>query len=203
MTEDNIDKHVCMGLNSCKNQGYSGENDCAGMGDCATAVSHPCHTLNSCKGQGGCGIFGTTQEFCHPGQNDCKYQGSCGVPILNSRFIAQGPNKGRSVWVLARARFEEKRQAEQLGYGSSPMPYGPTNEFLIKQRTPKNTTLDQVSTDYSSCAQSGDRNCSYAVDPIKRAEEAEARVLKMSQDSAEKIADSISTCPNLEKLDNE
>ena len=39
----------------------------------------------------------------------------------------------------------------------------------------------------------------FAAGPIERAEEAEARVLKMNQESAEKIADSISTCPNLEK----
>ena len=132
MSEPKKDLHVCMGLNSCKNLGYTGKNDCAGMGDCATAVGHPCHTLNSCKGQGGCGIFGTTEEFCHPGLNDCKYQGSCGVPILNSRFIAQGPNKGRSVWVLARARFEEQREAENKPYGMAPLPYGPTSEFVSK-----------------------------------------------------------------------
>ena len=198
MSEENIDKHVCMGLNSCKNLGYTGNNDCAGQGDCSTAVGHPCHTLNSCKGEGGCGIFGTTEEFCHPGQNECKYQGSCGVPILNSRFIAQGPNKGRSVWVLARARFEEKRQSEGKKYGPSPLPYGPTNEFLIKQRTPADVDPKDFQSDYSSCAQSGSRNCSYAVGPIERAQEAEARVLKINKESAAKIADSISVCPNLE-----
>ncbi len=191
MSEQKTDLHVCMGLNSCKNLGYSGKNDCAGMGDCSTAVEHPCHTLNSCKGQGGCGIFGTTEEFCHPGLNDCKYQGSCGVPIINSRFIAQGPNKGRSVWVLARARFEENREAEGKPFGPAPLPYGPTSQYVSKIRGKAGS--------YSSCAQSGSRNCSYAAGPIDRAQEAEERVLKMSQESADKIADSLSTCPNLEK----
>lgn len=191
MSEPIKDLHVCMGLNSCKNTGFSKKNDCAGMGDCSTAVGHPCHTLNSCKGQGGCGIFGTTEEFCHPGLNDCKYQGSCGVPILSSRFIAQGPNKGRSVWLLARARFEETREAEGKGYGASPEPFGPSNKFLIQARG------YGFKGDYSSCAQSGDRSCSYAAGPIERAKEADARVLKMQQESAAKIAESISTCPKI------
>lgn len=188
--EINKDLHVCMGLNSCKNLGYSGKNNCAGMGDCATAVGHPCHTLNDCKGQGGCGIFGTTEEFCHPGLNDCKYQGSCGVPILNSRFIAQGPNKGRSVWLLARARFEENRVVEGEDIpGASPLPYGPTNQYVAKLRGQAG--------DYSSCAQSGDRNCSYAASPIERAKEAEERVLKMSKESLIKLPESTSHCPKL------
>ena len=123
--------HTCMGLNSCQNAGYSGKNECAGMGDCATAVSHPCHTLNACKGQGGCGIFGTTEELCYPGENVCRYQGSCGVPILNSRFMAQGPNKGRSVWLLARARFEIKRTKNGEEIGNSPLPFGPTEELSL------------------------------------------------------------------------
>lgn len=194
MSEPTKDLHVCMGLNSCKNLGVTGKNDCAGMGDCATAIGHPCHTLNSCKGQGGCGIFGTTEEFCHPGLNDCKYQGSCGVPILNSRFIAQGPNKGRSVWVLARARFEEQREADNKPYGQAPLPYGPTSEFVSK--------VTNQTGSHSSCAQSGDRNCSYAAGPIERAKEAEERVLKMSKESAAKIAESISVCPNLETKKN-
>lgn len=195
MSKDTQDLHVCMGLNNCANQGVDGKNDCAGMGACSTAVGHPCHTLNDCKGQGGCGIFGTTEEFCHPGQNDCKYQGSCGVPIINSRFIAQGPNKGRSVWVLARARFEEERQAKGLKYGQAPLPYGPTAEYVSK--------ITGKTGAHSSCAQSGDRNCSYAEGPIQRAKDAEARVLKMSQQSADKIADSLGVCPNLETEDTD
>lgn len=180
--------HVCMGLNSCKNTGYSGNNDCAGQGDCSTAVGHPCHTLNACKGQGGCGIFGTTEEFCHPGENDCRYQGSCGVPILASRFMSQGPNKGRSVWQLARARFEEKRKAAGQKIGDAPLKYGPTEEFVNQLR-------GTVGNNYSSCGQSGSRACSYAADKNVRNTEMEARVLKMNEESAKKLPETLKVCP--------
>ena len=179
--------HVCMGLNSCKNTGYSGNNDCAGKGDCSTAVGHPCHTLNSCKGQGGCGLFGTTEELCFPGQNECKYQGSCGVPILGSRFITQGPNKGRSVWQLARARFEEKRTASGQSFGTAPEPFGPSNQFV--------SNITGAVGDHSSCGQSGSRSCSYANNPICRIVEADAKVLNMQKESAAKLPDTLSTCP--------
>ena len=170
--------HVCMGLNSCKNQGSSNNNDCAGQGDCATAVGHPCHTLNACKGQGACGLFGTTAEFCHPGENDCRYQGSCGVPILASRFFMQGPNKGLSVWQLARARFEEKREGLVPKTGLSPEPFGPIDPSLS-----------------SSCGQSGDRSCSYANDPATRVKDSAKRVSKMQEKSRNEIKKMLSTCP--------
>lgn len=182
----NRELHVCMGLNSCKNEGFSKNNDCAGTGDCSTAVGHPCHTLNECKGQGGCGIFGTTEEFCHPGQNECRYQGSCGVPILSSRFIAQGPNKGLSVWQLARIRFEEKRKENGEKYGDAPQPYGPSNDYL--------NTLNHTNKDYSSCGQSGSRSCSYINDPVERKAAAEKRVLKMEQESEEKLPQNLPNC---------
>ncbi|MEM9548370.1 MAG: hypothetical protein AAGA77_20470 [Bacteroidota bacterium] len=186
---DHINKelHVCMGLNSCKNQGYSGKNDCAGMGDCSTAVGHPCHTLNSCKGQGGCGIFGTTEEFCHPGENDCKYQGSCGVPILASRFMSQGPNRGLSVWQLARKRFEQNRIAKGETFGKAPQEFGPDEAYVNKLRgtTGKN---------YSSCGQSGSRACSYIQDKAARKIEAEARVLKMEEKSKEEMKNILDNC---------
>ncbi len=180
--------HVCMGLNSCKNEGFTSKNDCAGQGDCATAVAHPCHTLNACKGQGACGLFGTTAEFCHPGENDCRYQGSCGVPILNSRFISQGPNKGRSVWQLARARFEEKRKDLIPETGDSPQPFGPTIEFV-------NALPGIPSKITSSCGQSGDRACSYANDKTVRKDEADAKVLLMNIESEVLLPDTLSTCP--------
>jgi hypothetical protein len=183
--------HVCMGLNSCKNAGYSGNNDCAGKGDCSTAVGHPCHTLNACKGQGGCGIFGTTEELCHPGENECRYQGSCGVPILSSRFMAQGPNKGLSVWQLARARFEEKRRASNESFGVAPQQYGPSNEYV-------NTVRGTTGQYYSSCGQSGSRSCSYINNPVDRKAAAAARVLKMEEESAKKLPETISNC-NCEK----
>jgi len=180
--------HVCMGLNSCKNAGYSGDNECAGKGDCSTAVGHPCHTLNACKGQGGCGIFGTTEEFCHPGENDCRYQGSCGVPILDSRFMSQGPNKGRSVWQLARVRFEEKRKANNQSFGDAPEKYGPSEAYVNKLRG----TTGQ---NYSSCGQSGSRACSYIQDKEDRKAAMEKRVLKMEKESAAKMPDTLDTCP--------
>lgn len=179
--------HVCMGLNSCKNAGYSGNNDCAGKGDCSTAVGHPCHTLNACKGQGGCGIFGTTEELCHPGENDCRYQGSCGVPILSSRFMAQGPNKGLSVWQLARIRFEEKRRASGKSFGEAPQQYGPSDEYV-------NTVRGTTGQDYSSCGQSGSRSCSYINNPVDRKAAADQRVLKMEQESAQKLPETLSNC---------
>jgi hypothetical protein len=187
--QNNYELHVCMGLNSCKNQGYSGNNDCAGMGDCST-VEHSCHTLNECKGQGGCGLFGTTQEFCHPSENDCRYQGSCGAPILASRFIAQGPNKGRSVWQLARKRFEEKRTANNQLFGQPPAgPYGPSNAYVNQI---KNQPADS---DNSSCGQSGSRHCSYIADPTQRALVADARVKAMEINSAAEMDNTLSTCP--------
>ncbi len=180
--------HVCMGLNSCKNEGITKNNDCAGQGDCATAISHPCHTLNSCKGQGACGLFGTTEEFCHPGENDCRYQGSCGVPILASRFISQGPNKGRSVWLLARARFEEKRKGLEPKTGPSPEPFGPTQEYV-------NALPGMPYKVYSSCGQSGSRSCSYANDKKLRKIEADARVSIMNVESEALLPDTLKTCP--------
>jgi hypothetical protein len=184
--------HVCMGLNSCQNQGYSGKNDCAGMGDCAT-ISHPCHTLNECKGQGGCGLFGTTEEFCFPSQNDCRYQGSCGAPILDSRFVTQGPNRGNSVWQLARQRFEQARAAVRQPVGPPPAgPYGPSNDYVnqLKHLNPPQNN--------ESCGQSGSRECSYAADPNVRAAAARERVRLMAEASARNMPATLATCPRLE-----
>jgi len=178
-----LELHTCMGLNSCENRGFQGDNACAGQGDCAT-ISHPCHTLNDCKGQGGCGLFGTTKEFCTPGANDCRYQGSCGSPIVNSRFISQGPNKGRSVCILARKVFEDRMTEQNIPFGE---PYenqtsGPTLEF-VKQRG------------YStSCGQSGNRNCSYAFDPATRAKQKAARQAKLDETSQQDLHDTIDNC---------
>lgn len=180
--------HLCMGLNSCKATGYSGTNNCAGMGDCAT-INHPCHTLNECKGQGGCGLFGTTEEFCFPSQNNCRYQGSCGSPILSSRFVTQGPNKGHSVWQLARQRFEALRAGTNPPVGTPPGgSFGPSNTYVNEIR---NTT----GKDYSSCGQSGSRHCSYLANPAERAIAADARVLVMEIESAAKMKETLLTCP--------
>lgn len=91
------EKHVCRGLNSCKGQGAGGDNDCAGMGACATVAAHECATTNECKGQGGCGE--------KPGENACKGKGSCGVPLMDK------------AWTKARANFEAalKEQGKEAG----------------------------------------------------------------------------------------
>src|SRR5439155_864190 len=45
--------HVCRGLNTCKGKAKGGKNDCAGMGQCATAKAHTCGGDNACAGLGG------------------------------------------------------------------------------------------------------------------------------------------------------
>jgi len=111
--------HACMGLNSCKasdRYGVSGAlpqppaapNACAGQGYCSTATDHTCHVQNSCRDQGGCGLYGTGEEMDRPGDNACRSQGSCATPINAERFSTNGPNQRQSVWLRARAVFEEK-----------------------------------------------------------------------------------------------
>ncbi|MGQ0632988.1 MAG: hypothetical protein ACT4QC_00095 [Planctomycetaceae bacterium] len=95
-----IENHVCRGLNACRNQGASGENDCAGQGTCATVEKHSCGRDNQCKGQGGCGTTAV--------QNDCKGQGHCGVPLM--------PN----AWEQARRIFEAKLKRQKKSFGSAP-----------------------------------------------------------------------------------
>ena len=79
--------HVCRGLNTCKNKGMGGKNDCAGAGACHTVKKHTCAGENECRGQGGCGA--------NPGENECKGKGACHVPL------------GDDAWKKARKRFEE------------------------------------------------------------------------------------------------
>jgi len=159
------------------------------MGDCST-ISHPCHTLNECKGQGGCGLFGTSAEFCHPSENECRYQGSCGAPILASRFIVQGPNKGTSVWQLARQRFEQKRSAEGKTFGPPPGgKFGPSSEYV------NNLYKNQPPQDVSSCGQSGSRHCSYIEDKTARKVAADIRVGAMELESSQKMPNTLSNCP--------
>jgi len=94
------EKHLCRGLNSCKNQGASGENACAGQGTCASYTEHLCSEQNECKGQGGCGD--------HPGENDCKGEGHCGIPLM------------RSSWKIVRARLEKEMEAKGMPVGPAP-----------------------------------------------------------------------------------
>jgi hypothetical protein len=100
--------HACLGLNTCKGQDRFGTNECAGQGFCSTTADHTCHVKNECRDQGGCGLYGTAEEQEHPAQNDCKSFGSCATPINAERFSTNGRNQGRSVWALARARFEQR-----------------------------------------------------------------------------------------------
>lgn len=108
--------HACMGLNACRGSdryGLAGPpgvgpNACAGQGYCATTADHTCHVQNDCRNQGGCGLYGTAEELDVPAMNDCRSLGSCATPINAERFSTNGPNQGKSVWLRARAVFEEK-----------------------------------------------------------------------------------------------
>lgn len=169
--------HACMGLNACQGHGYKGDNACAGMGDCATQ-QHYCHTLNDCRGQGGCGLYGSSEEVCTPGQNDCAFQGSCGTPIPASRYVTQGPNKGESVWQIARRLFETRMTDARRTFGDSPMRYGPTLKYL------KDTYGSGA-----SCGYSGAKRCSFVSD-----DEAKARALAYVESSAKNLPQSMANC---------
>jgi hypothetical protein len=111
--------HVCMGLNSCKGHDPHGEAPMAGMGSCAT-VSHVCHGNNDCRGQGGCGYAGSDAEQGKPGEQECRQNGSCASPVNVSRVSSAGVNKGKSVWKLARALFEQRMYEAGVPFGPSP-----------------------------------------------------------------------------------
>jgi hypothetical protein len=111
--------HVCMGLNSCAGHDVEGKAPMAGMGSCST-VFHACHGDNECRGQGGCGYAGSEYEQTKPGDQDCRYNGSCASPINVSRVSSAGPNKGKSVWRLARQIFEARMYAAGIPFGPSP-----------------------------------------------------------------------------------
>jgi hypothetical protein len=111
--------HVCMGLNACQGHDKDGTATLAGTGECATA-SHICHGSNECRGQGGCGYAGSDVEQGKPGDQSCKWNGSCASPINVSRVSSAGPNKGKSVWKLARRIFEERMYDAGVPFGPSP-----------------------------------------------------------------------------------
>ena len=94
--------HVCCGLNTCKGHGASGDNECAGMGDCASVEHHSCKGEEGCSGQGGCGA--------KPGENGCKGQGSCAVPLKADHGAAK----------RARANFETAMKAAGKKFGPAP-----------------------------------------------------------------------------------
>ncbi|MDQ3797973.1 MAG: hypothetical protein M3384_00845 [Acidobacteriota bacterium] len=161
VTKPPLELHICMGLNACKGHDRYGTNACAGMGYCATAQAHTCHTLNNCRGQGGCGLYGDGEEQNFPGANDCAWQGSCAVPVQAERYSTQGPNKGKSVWVLARKLFEERMRKANRDFGPSPYKCGPPQSWLT-----------QILGSYDSCGNSGDKYCSFGFNsPAKDAQE--------------------------------
>ncbi len=92
--------HVCRGLNTCKGKHGGAENDCAGLGACASVAEHTCAGSNECKGQGGCGT--------NPGMNSCKGKGGCSVPLMDG------------AWKLARAEFEKAMEKAGKKVGPAP-----------------------------------------------------------------------------------
>ncbi len=92
--------HVCRGLNTCKNMGKGGKNDCAGQGNCATAAEHTCGGDNECRGLGGCDDTA--------GENECKGKGKCHVPLQDA------------AWKKARKRFEEEMTKAKMKFGPAP-----------------------------------------------------------------------------------
>lgn len=148
-------RHACMGLNQCKGQGRSRDNECAGQGYCSTALEfnfadpasplisdHTCRVQNACAGQGGCGLYGTGHEQEAPGANACATQGCCATPINAERFSTDGRNRGKSVWLRAREVFAEQtwpglRKKNPSLPAQPPEPphaelfkYGPTIEWI-------------------------------------------------------------------------
>lgn len=122
--------HACMGLNACKGHDRFANNECAGMGFCAT-VSHACHALNNCRAQGGCGLFGSEEQQSVPGDNPCAWYGSCAVPINAERLSTDGPNSGKSTWQRARTVFENRMtKKSKRQFGPSPFPDGPPTWWL-------------------------------------------------------------------------
>ncbi|MEP4050610.1 MAG: ferritin-like domain-containing protein [Litorimonas sp.] len=137
-------RHACMGLNSCKNQGRTLNNDCSGQGWCSTALAynaanpsqpkvsdHMCHVQNDCRGQGGCGLYGTEEEVATPGGNACQALGSCATPINAERFITESEElRASSVWRQARSHFEGKFSGSVEDLGDSPSDVGPRIEWI-------------------------------------------------------------------------
>jgi len=97
------DKHLCCGLNGCKSQGASGQNECAGQGSCATVQAHGCSGMNECKALGG---------GDNPGVNDCKGKGGCGVPLSGDG------------WKKARGNFEAAMTKAGKKLGAAPATCG-------------------------------------------------------------------------------
>jgi hypothetical protein len=129
-----LELHVCMGLNACKGHDVDGTAPMAGMGKCATA-QHVCHGDNDCRNQGGCGYSGSDLEQSKPGDQACRQNGSCASPINVSRVSSAGPNKGKSVWKLARQIFEARMYDAGVPFGPSPGA-GIPDDFVPKYEQP-------------------------------------------------------------------
>lgn len=95
--------HICRGLNTCAGKGKTGDNKCAGQGDCATtlAAPHECATGNACRNQGGCGPTA--------GKNQCAGYGDGSVPILEEE------------WPRLRKDFEYKMARLKIKVGKAPL----------------------------------------------------------------------------------
>jgi len=156
--------HACMGLNACKGHDRFGNNECAGMGFCAT-ISHACHSLNNCRGQGGCGFYGSAHQQSEPGDNPCAWFGSCAVPINADRLITDGDFKEKTVWKRARTVFEKRMTTQsQRQVGPSPFPDGPPQWWLSDVGQSNSCSASASSNDLSgnSCAVkrgSGSNSC--------------------------------------------
>ena len=114
-----VEFHVCAGLNACQDHDVAGTALMAGTGECATA-RHVCHGEGACQAQGGCGYAGSAYEQAIPGAQSCSHHGSCASPINECRVSTMGPNKGRSVWKLARKLFEARLFDAQVQFQPSP-----------------------------------------------------------------------------------
>jgi hypothetical protein len=141
--------HVCAGLNACYQHGKSGNNACAGTGDCATVLNDSCHGNNDCRGQGGCGGGGSLgSQQTAPGDNLCAGKGSCRVPAggidASRTMVATGEQgepthpgrplantaitgiyEGRHVWQVARLLFETRMMAQGRSFATDPKLLGP------------------------------------------------------------------------------
>ncbi|HEX3425582.1 MAG TPA: hypothetical protein VHT30_05585 [Acidimicrobiales bacterium] len=119
-----VEFHVCAGLNACHGHDSGGTALIAGAGVCATA-QHVCHGAGACRGQGGCGYSGSAYEQAIPAEQACSHHGSCAAPINECRVSTMGPNRGKSVWKLARKLFEARMFNAEVQFQPAPQEGSP------------------------------------------------------------------------------
>jgi len=132
--------HSCQGLNACKNQGHTKDNDCAGAGLCATAVDHSCQYTNSCKYQGGCGYPGRSESGApdyNPRENTCAGNGGCQSPISPRQYYNSGEYQGKTVWEVARTMYEAAYK-KQTGNELKPVGEVTARRNAVHPTSPKN-----------------------------------------------------------------